>query len=454
MNKPEKLPAGNWQPTPNNLENFWMPFTPNRSFKARPRLIARAKDMHFYDVAGRPILDGTAGLWCSNAGHCRPRIVEAIRAQAAELDFAPSFQFGHPKVFELASRLAMLAPGNLNYAFFCNSGSEAADSALKIALAYHRVRGEASRIRMIGRERGYHGVGFGGISVGGMVANRKWYGPLLPGADHLSHTYNRAEQAFSVGEPAWGAHLADELERLVALHDASTIAAVIVEPMAGSTGVLAPPKGYLKRLREICDKHGILLIFDEVITAFGRLGHCFAAERFGVVPDILTFAKGVTNGAIPMGGLIAGEHIYQAFMSGPEHAIELFHGYTYTGHPMAAAAALATLDTYREEGLFERVQKLEGPWAKAAMSLKGHPMVEDIRTIGLVAGIDLKPVAGKPGLRAYKAMENAFHDHDIMLRITADTIALSPPLIVSEAQIEEIFFERMPKVLSSVDSVA
>jgi len=454
MNKPEKLSSATWQPTPNNLENFWMPFTPNKAFKARPRLLARAKDMHFYDVAGRAVLDATAGLWCSNAGHCRPRIVEAIQAQAAEMDFAPNFQFGHPKVFELASRLAMLAPGNLNYAFFCNSGSEAADSALKIALAYHRARGEASRTRMIGRERGYHGVGFGGISVGGMVANRKWYGPLLPGADHLSHTYNRAEQAYSAGEPAWGAHLADELERLVALHDASTIAAVIVEPMAGSTGVLAPPQGYLKRLRELCTRHGIVLIFDEVITAFGRLGHCFAAERFGVVPDLLTFAKGITNGAIPMGGVIAGEHIYETMLaSGGEHAIDLFHGYTYSGHPMAAAAALATLDTYREEGLFERALKLEDRWAAAAMALKGHPLIEDIRTIGLVAGIDLKPIAGKPGLRAYKAMEMGFHDHGIMLRITADTIAMSPPLIVSDAQIDEIFAERLPKVLASVEKL-
>jgi len=453
MNKPEKLAGGAWQPTPNNLENFWMPFTPNKSFKARPRLIARARDMHFYDVAGRAVLDATAGLWCSNAGHCRSRIVEAIQAQAAELDFAPNFQFGHPKVFELASRLTMLAPDNLNYAFFCNSGSEAADSALKIALAYHRSRGEASRTRMIGRERGYHGVGFGGISVGGMAANRKWYGPLLPGADHLSHTYNRAEQAYSVGEPDWGGHLADELERLVTLHDASTIAAVIVEPMAGSTGVLPPPKGYLKRLRELCTRHGILLIFDEVITAFGRLGHAFAAERYGVTPDILTFAKGITNGAIPMGGVLAGEHIYESLLSGGEHVIDLFHGYTYSGHPMAAAAALASLDTYREEGLFERVRKLEGRWAEAAMSLKGHPMIEDIRAIGLVAGIDLKGIAGKPGLRGYKAMEMGFHDFDIMLRITADTLALSPPLIVSEDQIDEIFSERMPKVLDAVEKL-
>ena len=453
MNKVERRPEAHWEVSPNNLESFWMPFTPNRSFKKAPRLISRAKDMHFYDMGGRAVLDATAGLWCSNAGHCREPIVEAIRRQAGELDFAPVFQFGHPKVFELASRLTALAPGNLDYAFFCNSGSEAADTALKLAIAYHRARGEASRVRVIGRERGYHGVGFGGISVGGMVANRKWFGPLLPGADHLPHTYDREKQAFTAGEPEWGGHLADELERLVALHDASTIAAVIVEPMAGSTGVLPPPKGYLKRLRELCDKHGILLIFDEVITAFGRLGHAFAAERFGVVPDLLTFAKGVTSGAIPMGGVLAGKHIYDTFIDSAaqgDHVIELFHGYTYTGHPMAAAAGLATLDVYRDEGLFERAQALEGRWAEAAMSLKGQPLVEDIRTIGLVAGIDLKPVAGSPGKRAYDAMAKGFHDHDIMLRITADTIALSPPLIVTEAQIDEIFSDKLPKLFKAI----
>ena len=454
MNKPAHLDMSAWEPTPNNLEAFFMGFTPNAAFKKRPRLIARAKDMHYYDMKGRALLDASAGLWCSNAGHRRQPIIEAIQKQAAELDFAPTFQYGHPKIFELASRLAMLAPGDLNYAFFTNSGSEAGDTALKIALAYHRSRGEASRTRMIGRERGYHGVGFGGISVGGMVANRKWFGPLLPGSDHLPHTYNRAEQAFTKGEPEWGAHLADELERMVALHDASTIAAVIVEPMAGSTGVLPPPKGYLKRLRELCDKHGILLIFDEVITGFGRLGHTFAAERFGVVPDMITFAKGVTSGTIPMGGVMVRDHIYNEFMGGPEHVIELFHGYTYTGHPMAAAAALATLDLYREEQLYENVLKLEDKWADAAMSLKGHPLVEDIRTLGLVAAIDMTPVAGTPGLRAYKAMENGFHDHDIVLRITGDTIALSPPLMITEAQIDEIFDEKIPAVLDFVSKLS
>ncbi len=451
MNKPQiHAGATAWEPSPNNLEPFWMGFTPNRAFKKRPRMIARAKDMHYYDMGGRPILDGSAGLWCSNAGHCREPIVEAIQKSAAELDFSPTFQFGHPKVFELASRLATMAPGDLNYAFFCNSGSEAADTALKIALAYQRSIGQASRTRLIGRERGYHGVNFGGISVGGMTANRKMFGAMIAGVDHLPHTYNRKEQAFSRGEPNWGAHLADELERMVILHDASTIAAVIVEPMAGSTGVLPPPKGYLKRLREICDKHGILLIFDEVITGFGRLGHAFAAERFGVLPDLLTFAKGVTSGTVPMGGVMCRQHIYDAFMTGPEHVIELFHGYTYTGHPMAAAAGVATMELYRDENLFERALKLEEVWADAAFTLQGHPLVEDIRTIGLVAGIDIKPIDGSPGLRAYKAMENAFHDHGFMMRISGDTLALSPPLIVSENQIDEIFTDKLPKVLASV----
>jgi beta-alanine--pyruvate transaminase len=448
MNKPVKPKS--WDPSPNNLEPFWMGFTPNRAFKQKPRLVSRAKDMHYFDLQGRTILDGSAGLWCTNAGHCRAPIVKAIQDSAAELDFAPTFQYGHPKVFELASRLTTMAPGDLNYAFFCNSGSEAADTALKIALAYHRARGEASRTRLIGRERGYHGVNFGGISVGGMVANRKWFGAMIPGVDHLPHTYNRKEQAFSRGEPNWGAHLAEELERLVALHDASTIAAVIVEPMAGSTGVLPPPKGYLKKLREICTKHGILLIFDEVITGFGRLGSAYAAERFDVTPDLLTFAKGVTSGTVPMGGVLARQGIYDTFMNAQDHVIELFHGYTYTGHPIAAAAGVATMDLYRDENLFARAAKLEDKWADMAFTLQGHPLVEDIRTIGLVAGIDMKPIEGKPGLRAYRAMENAFHDFGLMLRITADTIALSPPLIITEDQMAEIFVDKIPKILASV----
>jgi beta-alanine--pyruvate transaminase len=434
---------------PNDLEAYWIPFTPNRAFKAAPRLIARAKDMHYYTPDGRAVLDGTAGLWCTNAGHNRDPIVEAIRAQAAELDYAPAFQFSHPKAFELASRVAALAPADLDHVFFCNSGSEAVDSALKIALAYHNIRGEGSRTRLIGRERGYHGVGFGGISVGGIVGNRKLFGTLLAGVDHLPATYDRAEQAFTKGEPDWGAHLADELERIVALHDASTIAAVIVEPMAGSTGVLPAPKGYLQRLRAICDRHGILLIFDEVITGFGRLGHAFAAERYGVVPDLVTFAKGITSGSVPMGGVIVRDAVHQIFLRGPEHAIELPHGYTYSAHPLACAAALATLDLYREEALFERARKLEPIWADAAMGLKGLPNVLDIRTVGLTAGIDLASRPDAVGRRAYDAMVKAFNDENIVIRVTGDTIALTPPLIVSEREIGDIF-ERVARVIRAV----
>jgi beta-alanine--pyruvate transaminase len=424
---------------PNDLEAYWLPFTPNRAFKASPRLIARAKDMYYYTPEGRAVLDGTAGLWCTNAGHNRDPIVAAIRAQAAELDYAPAFQFSHPKAFELASRVAALAPGDLDHVFFCNSGSEAVDTALKIALAFHNVRGEGTRTRLIGRERGYHGVGFGGISVGGIVNNRKFFGSLLAGVDHLPSTYNREHQAFSKGEPDWGEHLADELERIVALHDASTIAAVIVEPMAGSTGVLPAPKGYLRRLRAICDKYGILLILDEVITGFGRLGYAFAAERYGIVPDIMTFAKGITSGTVPMGGVIARKGIYDAFMRGPEHVVELFHGYTYSAHPLACAAGLATLDLYRDERLFERARALEPLWADAAMGLKGLPNVLDIRCVGLTAGIDLASRPDAVGQRAYEAMELAFTKQNLVIRITGDSIALTPPLIVSESEIGEIF---------------
>ena len=424
---------------PNDLETFWLPFTPNRAFKRAPRLIARAKGMHYFTPDGRAVVDGLAGLWCSNAGHNRDPIVAAIRDQAAELDYAAAFHFAHAKSFELASRVAALAPGDLNRVFFCNSGSEAVDTALKIALAYHNVRGEGSRTRLIGRERGYHGVGFGGISVGGIVNNRKFFGTLLTGVDHLPATYSREHQAFTKGEPQWGAHFADELERLVALHDASTIAAVIVEPMAGSTGVLPAPQGYLQRLRAICDRHGIVLIFDEVITGFGRLGYAFAAERYGVVPDLITFAKGITSGAVPMGGVIARDGIYEAFMRGPEHVIELFHGYTYSAHPLACAAGLATLELYRDERLFARAKSLEPRFADTAMTLKGLPNVLDIRTVGLAVGIDLASRAGAPGLRTYQVMERAFQEEGVMVRAAGETIALSPPLIVSETQIDEIF---------------
>jgi beta-alanine--pyruvate transaminase len=436
--------------SPNNLEAFWMPFTANRQFKDKPRLFVGAKDMHYTTHDGRKVLDGTAGLWCVNAGHGRKKITEAVSDQVARMDYAPAFQMGHPIAFKLASQLTTLLSGDFEHVFFTNSGSEAVDTALKIALAYHNVRGEASRARLIGRERGYHGVGFGGISVGGIVANRKMFGTMLAGVDHLSHTYNREQQAFTKGEPEWGAHLADDLDRLVALHDASTIAAVIVEPMSGSTGVLPPPKGYLQRLRAICDKHGILLIFDEVITGFGRLGAAFAAERYGVIPDMITFAKGVTSGTVPMAGVIVRKGIYDAFMRGPEHVIELFHGYTYSAHPLACAAGIATLDIYRDEKLFERAAALEGKWADAAMSLKGTPGVLDIRTLGLVAAIDLSSRPDAYGKRAYDSMERAFHEHGLMFRISGDTIALSPPLIITEDQIGEIF-EKVGKVIRQVN---
>jgi beta-alanine--pyruvate transaminase len=433
----------------NDLDAFWLPFTPNRAFKRAPRLITGAKGMHYFTPDGRSVMDGLAGLWCTNAGHNRDPIVAAIQQQAAELDYSAAFHFAHPKSFELASRVAALAPGDLNRVFFCNSGSEAVDTALKIALAYHNVRGDGGRTRLIGRERGYHGVGFGGISVGGIVNNRKFFGTLLAGVDHLPATYNREQQAFTKGEPEWGAHLADDLERIVALHGANTIAAVIVEPMAGSTGVLPPPKGYLGRLRAICDKHGILLIFDEVITGFGRLGRPFAAERYGVVPDLVCFAKGVNSGAVPMGGVIAREGLYDAFMHGPEHTIELFHGYTYSAHPLACAAALAALDLYRDEKLFERAEALEPRFADAAMTLKGLPGVLDIRTVGISAGIDLAPRAGAAGEVGYEAMERAFHDEDLVIRITGDTLAIAPPLIVSDDEVGEIF-EKVGRVIRAV----
>jgi beta-alanine--pyruvate transaminase len=437
------------QAIPNDLEPYWIPFTPNRAFKARPRLVVGAKDMHYITSDGRKLIDGSAGLWCTNAGHNRDSIVRAIQAQAAEMDYAPAFQFSHPKAFELASRVSALAPGDLDHVFFCNSGSEAVDTALKVALAYHKGRGEGSRVRLIGRERGYHGVGFGGVAVGGIVANRKQFGTLMVGVDHLPTTYNREKQAFTVGEPEWGAHLADELDRLVALHDVSTIAAVIVEPVAASTGVLAPPKGYLERLRAICDKHGILLIFDEVITGYGRMGYAFAAERYGVQPDMITFAKGITSGSVPMGGVVVRKGIYDSFMKGPEHVIELFHGYTYSAHPLACAAGLATLDLYRAEGLFERARKLEKPWCEAALALKNLPNVLDIRPVGLTVGLDLASKHDAVGKRGLEALELGFHEHDIMFRAVGDTLALSPPLIVSEPQIGEMF-DKLGKIIKRV----
>ena len=422
---------------PNDLETYWMPFTANRQFKAQPRLMVGAQGMHYQSVDGRKILDGTAGLWCVNAGHARREIADAVHKQLVTLDYSPAFQMGHPAIFEVASRVAALLPGDLDHVFFGNSGSEAVETALKIALAYHRARGDGARTRLIGRERAYHGVGFGGISVGGIAPNRKLYAGI-PGVDHLPHTFDLARQAFSRGQPEWGAELADALERIAALHDPSTIAAIIVEPMAGSTGVLVPPRGYLERLKAICDKHGFLLIFDEVITGFGRLGAGFGADLFGIVPDILCFAKGVTNGAVPMGGVAVRKRIYDAFMQGPENAIEFAHGYTYSGHPVAAAAALATLDIYARENLFERAASLVSYREDAAHSLKGVPNVIDIRNIGLVAGIELQPIAGKPGARAFDVYLKCF-ERGLLIRQTADILALSPPLIVEKSQIDEIF---------------
>jgi beta-alanine--pyruvate transaminase len=420
-----------------DLEAFWMPFTANRQFKSHPRLLARAEGMHYWTDDGRKVLDGVAGLWCVNAGHGRKEITEAVSKQLATMEYAPPFQMGHPPGFELASRLVKLTPGDLDHVFFTNSGSEAVDTALKIAIAYHRIRGEASRQRLIGREKGYHGVGFGGTSVGGMVNNRKFFGTMLPGVDHLRHTHDIEHNAFSRGVPEWGAHLADDLERLVALHDASTIAAVIVEPVSGSAGVILPPKGYLQRLRSICDKHGILLIFDEVITGFGRLGTPFGAEYFDVLPDMITSAKALTNGAIPMGAVFVRKHIYDAFMKGPENAIELFHGYTYSAHPAACAAGLAVQDIYEREGLLTRAAKMAKQFEEAVHSLRTQPNVIDIRNIGLVAGIELAPRGGAPGARAYEIFVKAF-EKGILIRTTGDTIALSPPLIVEPAHIDQL----------------
>ena len=416
------------------LDAYWMPFTANRAFKANPRLMVSASGTRYRADDGREVLDGISGLWCCNAGHGHPRIVEAISRQAAELDYATAFQVGHPQVFALAERLADMAPGDLDAVFFTNSGSESVDTALKIALAYHHARGESERTRFVGRERGYHGAGFGGTSVGGIANNRKHFGPLLPGVLHLPQTYDHEHQAFSRGQPEWGAHLADELERIVAVNHASTIAAVIVEPFAGSAGVLVPPIGYLERLREITAYHGILLIFDEVITAFGRLGAPFAAERFEVVPDLITLAKGLTSGMVPMGAVLARGEIRETIIDAAPDAIELFHGYTYSGHPVAAAAAHAALDVYRDEGLFERSRSLEPVLEEALHGLRGKPHVRDIRNIGLVGAVELEPRPGEPAARATEAFGRAF-DRGILVRTTADIIALAPPLIVEEDEI-------------------
>ncbi len=437
-------------PASDDLSNFWMPFTANRQFKAAPRLLVSARGMYYRSSDGREVLDGCAGLWCVNAGHCRDEIVAAVQETAASLDYAPPFQMGHPLAFEAAARVAKVMPAGLDRVFFTNSGSEAVDTALKIALAYHRSRGEGQRVRLIGRERSYHGVGFGGISVGGISPNRKAFsGSLLGNVDHLPHTHNLGENAFSKGQPAWGAHLADELERLVALHDPSTIAAVIVEPVAGSTGVLIPPQGYLQRLREICTKYGILLIFDEVITGFGRLGRATASELLGVTPDLITLAKAINNAAVPMGAVAASRHVHDAIVEGGlPGAIELFHGYTYSAHPVASAAAIAAQDLYRKEDLFARAGRLAPAFERAAHALADAPHVKDIRNLGLVAGIELESRPDAPGARAYEVFVKCF-EAGVLVRYTGDIVAFSPPLIIEEEQIEQIF-GTVKKVLATV----
>lgn len=422
---------------PNDLDAFWMPYSDNRYFKSHPRLLARAEGMSYFTADGQEVIDGTAGLWCCNAGHGRREITEAIQKQAAIMDFAPTFQLGHPIAFEAASRVAEMTPAGLDRIFFTNSGSESADTALKIALAYQKARGQSQRVRLVGRERGYHGVGFGGMSVGGIGGNRKQFGAMLPYVDHLPHTHLPEQNAFAKGLPQHGAHLADALENLVALHG-DTIAAVMVEPMAGSTGVLVPPVGYLQRLRELCDKHGILLIFDEVITGFGRLGTNFGAERLGVTPDIMTMAKGLTNAAVPMGAVAVNNAIYDTVVNGAPDGIELFHGYTYSGHPLAAAAAIATLALHKSEDLPGRAAAMEPYFEEAAHSLRGLPNVIDIRSIGLVTGIELSSRPGKPTARAVEVFRQCF-DEGVLIRTTGDIIALSPPLIAEKSHIDRIF---------------
>ncbi len=439
------------QTTELDMSNFWMPFTANKQFKAAPRMFKKAKGMYYTTVDDRQVIDAVAGLWCVNAGHGREEIVEAVTQQMSAMDFAPTFQMGHPIAFEAASRIAEIMPAMMDRIFFVNSGSEAVDTALKIALAYHRARGEGQRTRLIGRERGYHGVGFGGISVGGIVANRKTFSAnLIPGVDHMPATLNIEKAAYSRGQPAWGGHLADELEKIISLHDASTIAAVIVEPVSGSAGVLLPPQGYLQRLRDICTKHGILLIFDEVITGFGRLGKATASEFFGVTPDLIAMAKAINNAAIPMGAVATHRNVHDAIVyGGPANGIELFHGYTYSAHPVAAAACIATQDIYEREALFERAAEMAPKFEQAIHGLKGEPFVKDIRNLGLVGGIELESREGAPGTRAYDAFLKCFQN-GVMPRFTGDILAFSPPLIVEDSHLDQIF-ESVRKALREVE---
>ena len=435
----------------NDLNAYWMPFTANRDFKKNPRIITGARGHYYTTGDGRTMYDFFSGLWTTGAGHCHPKIVEAVQKQVAELDYAITFQVGNPRSAELAEKVVDMAPDGFTQCFFTNSGSESVDSALKIALGYHRARGEGHRTRLIGRERGYHGVNFGGMSVGGMVPNRKVFSAnLIPGVDHMRATMDLEHTAFSRGQPQWGAHLADDLARIAALHDASNIAAVIVEPVAGSAGVLPPPVGYLERLREICDQHGILLIFDEVITAFGRLGKAFGADYFGVTPDIITTAKGLTNGVIPMGAVLVRDHVYDAFMQGPEHMIELFHGYTYSGHPVAAAAGIATQDVYRDEGIFEQATELSKPFEELVHSFDDHPKVIDTRNIGLMGAIELAPRDGAPGARGLEMHKRCFWEEDLMIRNGMDTIALSP-FLNSKLSDWERAFDTLRRLIDDIE---
>ena len=432
-----------------NLEAYWMPYTGNRYFKKNPRMFKEASGMFYTTNTDQQVLDGASGLWCCNAGHCHPTIVEAVQKQAETLDYATAFQLGHPTIFEMADKLVNMAPDGITHVFFSNSGSEAVDTALKMALAYHRARGEGHRTRLIGREKGYHGVGFGGISVGGMSPNRKMFGALLPAVDHLKHTHNLEHNAFSVGQPEWGGHLADELSDILALHDPSTVAAVILEPIAGSGGVLIPPVGYLERIRQICDEHGILLIMDEVITGFGRTGKSFAAEAFDVSPDIMTIAKGMTCGMVPMGGVMVQEEIYETFMTGPEDSIEFYHGYTYSGHPLAAAAGLATLNVYEEEGLFQRASELAPILEEELQTVKGSNYVIDIRNYGLLGAIELEPIEGQPTARALQVFRECF-SRGVLVRTTGDTIALCPPYIATEDQVRTVV-QTVKESLTAID---
>jgi len=421
-----------------NLDNFWIPFTANNAFKAEPRLLVEANGMYYTSDDDKKILDGIAGMWCCNAGHCHPHIVKAVQDQIATMDYATAFNMSHPKAFELAEKISQLTPEGLDRIFFGNSGSEAVDTALKVAVAYHVSRGEGQRSRFISREKGYHGVNVGGTSVGGIPTNRKSFGALLSGTDHLPHTWDPKEMSFSKGQPTWGLHLAEELESILTLQDASTIAGVIIEPVIGSGGVIVPPEGYLERIREICNKHGILLIFDEVITGFGRLGNSFAANRFNVCPDIITMAKGLTGAAIPMSATAFKTEIYDEIVKGSDSVIELFHGYTYSGHPVAAAAGLATLEVYENENLFDHALTMEPIFEENLHSLKGEKFIIDIRNLGLMGAIHFGPEDNRTAVEVASKVFKYCYENDVLVRFSGEFIVLSPALIVEEEQIKLI----------------